>query len=341
MLNNYEFDDHYKEALNGKANEPIYIGHLKDVGYYRDDVLKKNHDSVYLGRIFCPERDKDGYTYEKNKNWMLGGIHAKRPFLLVSSLDHYLQGIGSKMNRVKSLKSKYGYNARKQDVVNGEPKSDQEIKNIGVTYDELRWLRDFGYRFESDNNGGVLAIPPKVLPNNATILSYEGLCGNVCSRYVVDELYKLQQFLLNIKLQCKNSRIKVASPLTKTLSSAYGAKTILPIPSFMQQAKASLVSGAEENTKEEIQEVEINKSVEQMTLATTSLVIDEMVSQASDEWQEVGKKKGDKKTSADSNIWNSFNAGKKPTDFFDNKKQQKPNYNNTTTEADDEWAPKN
>lgn len=125
----------YQEAYQGKGD--IFFGSLRgEFKKYRNDVVKNGEQSVFYGKVLCPERvgRSDGeveWKYYKNKAFWAGGIDQRRTFVLVSDIKFYM-----KNGRVDPNKG---------------------------TCKELLWLFDNGYSFSpaSDNVKTIARPDPR------------------------------------------------------------------------------------------------------------------------------------------------------------------------------------
>lgn len=205
-----ETDPSFQEAYTGDKQAPIYLGHADDLMFYRKDIEKNGEKSPYFKNAFCPERN-GVWTVEKNKNWMLGGIAASRKFLLISDFHHFEVAVQRRIDQIKGTAKK---TISKDDVYSKQSQVNRGITNIGVTYDELRWLYDNGYKFivYDKNPTYTLALPPQSPNKELVAKNYEGLIGDDCNDDVMQELLKIQNILDDISQQRAQSKNIYVSP---------------------------------------------------------------------------------------------------------------------------------
>ena len=122
----------YKEAVVGKQKGQAFFGHRGDLAQYYTDINDNQERSEIFGRVLYPEsaarrRINGGvWDYEKNKAFWAGAIDSGQTFVLVSDIGHY--------------------------------------RASGGTVDEIFWLQDNGYHFQSNphNLTQTIAVPPQI-----------------------------------------------------------------------------------------------------------------------------------------------------------------------------------
>lgn len=163
-------------------NNPTLLSHLKTLpdyerakkttlGYIGRSRHIRNYLSKHKTDIFCPELYDETWSAEKNMAYMLGGIEAQRPFLIVSTLHDIAKRASEAADRHQPL--------------------------LGYTVAEILILQDNGYTFAPylDNPSLCIATPPTEKVQNPIIKAY----GHTKSATVSTEIARI--FTLKLEME--------------------------------------------------------------------------------------------------------------------------------------------
>lgn len=125
----------------------VYLGtYNKNKKYkYREDQTldKKINDPDFLGKILHPEGRKENWTYGKNQAFIAGAIDARKTFVLVTPIRHYL-------NNTFPTRTKH----------------------------EILWICENGYSMIKNRNN-IMFRPTKYREKNSTIQDYSKIDADI------------------------------------------------------------------------------------------------------------------------------------------------------------------